>query len=60
MVDGEGKASADGDIRMTVRKRAKRKPVRIFSGGYWVEHEYDAFGCISFRYTKILWWRKSK
>jgi len=29
MVDGEGKASADGDIRMTVRQRAKRKPIRV-------------------------------
>lgn len=31
MVDGEGKASADGDIRMTVRQRIKRRPVRVFS-----------------------------
>ena len=45
---------------MTVRQRAKRKPVRLKSGGYWVDHEYDSCGRIRFNYTPILWWSKQK
>lgn len=45
---------------MTVRQRAKRKPVRVFSGGYWIGHEYDADGRMVITKTKIVWGRKGK
>ena len=45
---------------MTVKQRAKRKPIRMFSGGYWVSHARNVSGEITFKYDPILWWSKPK